>query len=152
MERNNAKEYYYFGREFYECLHARAPDNVVFFYALVDGSICSCELVLFEGHYSHSFLGGTSREALEKCPNPLLKREILRFARSKGCRYFLLGGGNQKDDGIFKYKSSFCPDGIYPSRIGGTVFEPGLYSSLAQQMKEQGEPINESRFQFYDAS
>lgn len=71
----------------------------------------STELVLLGSHEAYSFLGGTRAEAFPMRPNDLLKHEVCEWGHASGIREYVLGGGVQPDDGIFRYKLAFAPDG-----------------------------------------
>lgn len=150
MSRNEASDFYYFSDEFFETLCKVLVGQFHFFYAMVDGCIVSCELVLHHGKYCHSFLGGTRKESLALCANPILKREILSFCKQLGCEYFLLGGGQAPNDGIFNFKKAYAPEGIRHSYVGGTCWDPETYERLKVELPAVGVPIVTNRFQFYD--
>lgn len=152
MGRNSAAEFYYFNEEYFLALDKEIPGQFHFFYAVAGNDIVSCELVLHHGKYCHSFLGGTKREALPLCANPILKREIIRFFKGQGCEYFLLGGGSKPDDGIFNFKKAYAPEGVLPSRIGGMIWNHRAYEQLREDMSSAGVAISVNRFQFYDMS
>jgi hypothetical protein len=150
MARNAASEFYYFTADYFATLIRTIPGQFHFFYAEAGGEIVSCELVLLHGKYAHSFLGGTRREALPLAVNPMLKWEIIRTLKQQGCEYFLLGGGTHPDDGIFQFKKAYAPEGVLPSRIGGTIWDLDTYGQLREAMTAAGVAIPEKRFQFYD--
>lgn len=152
MERNAAAGFYYFSSDYFSALHRLMQGQFHFFYAVAGDEIVSCELVLHHGKYGHSFLGGTKREALPLCANPMLKREIIRFLKESGCEYFLLGGGSQPDDGIFNFKKTYAPEGVLPSRIGGTIWDHQAYTRLKEELINAGVAISAKRFQFYDVN
>ena len=64
LSRQNALDYYYFEKQFYQTLMQLGQDSFKFFYASLDNNIISCELVLYGGKYCHSFFGGTLKEFL----------------------------------------------------------------------------------------
>jgi CelD/BcsL family acetyltransferase involved in cellulose biosynthesis len=150
MARNAASEFYYFSAEYFATLCRTIPGQFHFFYAVAGDRIVSCELVLLHGEYAHSFLGGTRREALPLSANPMLKWEIIRTLKALGCEYFLLGGGTHPDDGIFQFKKAYAPEGVLPSRIGGTIWDRDAYRQLREAMTAAGIAIPQNRFQFYD--
>jgi hypothetical protein len=150
MDRNAANDFYYFPEAFFAGLPHYLRGKFLFFYAEHGGEIVSCELVLHHGAYSHSFLGGTWREALPLAANPLLKIAILEQMKALGCEYFLLGGGQAPDDGIFNFKKAYAPDGVLPSYVGGTIWQADTYEGLRQEMLTSGLPMAGNRFQFYD--
>lgn len=150
LDRNHATRFYYIPSAFYQELPLRLSDKYRFFYTAIGDNIVSCELVLFHGLYCHSFVGGSLGEYRDACPNHLLKREILRFAQSAGCRYYLLGGGSKPYDGIWNYKRGFAPDGSLPSLVGGTVYDEGAYMLLREKMLGAGKTVSKDRVQFYE--
>ena len=152
MDRNAASDYYYFSEAFFTELSRLAEGQFHFFYAVHENRVVSCELVLHHGLYAHSFLGGTRRDALPLAANPLLKSEILRQMREIGCAYFLLGGGQRPNDGIYNFKQAYAPDGVFASYVGGTVWQPTLYEGLLRDISAAGRELSSGRFQFYDLS
>ena len=146
LRHNNADPFYFFPKAFYEKIEEKMPRSIVFFYAEYDNVIVSTELVLLEGDYCHSYLGGTEPNYRHTCANVLLKTEIIRYCQWSGCKYYLLGGGTQLDDGIYRYKAAFAPGGEQKSYVGGVIFDQEQYDFL------RSEPLGVSRprrFQFY---
>lgn len=136
LERREAPERYRFSRAFFEGL----PQQRVYVHALHGGDVVSSELVLLSEHNAYSFLGGTDSEAFELRPNDLLKWELMIWAKEAGKRRFVLGGGYDADDGIFRYKRSFAPHGLVPFFIGRRVLQPALYAQLTERSGGGGEP------------
>jgi len=150
MKRNNASSTYYFSREFFDKIIEYLKGQFIFIYAIRDGEIVSCELALLHGHYGHSFLGGTRKDALPLAANHLLKQDLIRELKRRSCRFFLLGGGKAPGDGIEKYKLAYAPDTKTMSRVGGRVFDQGAFDELRERMLGAGRLPHRSRFQFYD--
>lgn len=116
MKRNGASAYYQFGSDLFTRLAAGMPGSFVFVHVRKEGRIVSTELVLRSSRTLYSFLGGTEAEAFEDRPNDLLKHETILWGRRKGYREYVLGGGvatpeNGGEDGIFRYKLAFAPEG-----------------------------------------
>jgi hypothetical protein len=150
LERNSAANFYFFSDEYFSTLGREMAGQFHYFYAVAGRDIVSCELVLHHGKYCHSFLGGTNREALTLCANPMLKWEIIRFLKDRGAEYFLLGGGTRPNDGIFKFKRAYASEGVLPSRIGGTIWDQQSYERLKSGLTSAGVAFSSNRFQFYD--
>lgn len=110
MDRNQADRFYYFSPSFFDGLHRGLKNHYVYAHAWLKGQIVSTELLVYNRHYIHSFLGGTLAEYFPYRPNNLLKHEVIKWAKSKGIRYFILGGGRCDEDGIFKFKKTFSGD------------------------------------------
>jgi len=55
----------------------------------------------------------------------LLKRDLIRELKRRGCRWYLLGGGASSGDGIEKYKRQFARTASIRRAIGCRVFDSG---------------------------
>jgi len=144
MDRRAASKGFYFGREFFEKIVRTLKGQFVFAHALHDNRVISTELALVSAHHIYSFLGGTDETAFSLRPNDLLKLELMRWGKEHGKRAFVLGGGYAPDDGIFKYKRGFAPDGLLPFSTGMRVLDADRYATLVAS--------HESRMRAQDAS
>ncbi|OPZ45993.1 MAG: hypothetical protein BWY95_01838 [Bacteroidetes bacterium ADurb.BinA104] len=149
MQRHNAGEFYYFGHEFFDTLVRDLDGNFAFFHATQNQHVVSTELVLLSTSHIYSFLGGTKVEAFDMRANDLLKHSIVEWGVQRGKKAYVLGGGYECEDGIFKYKVSFAPDGQVPFRVGSRIYDPSVYMSLVGERKrwesEHGVQWNPSR-------
>lgn len=150
MDRHSAADFYYVSEEYLHALARELPGQFLFCYAVAAEKVVSCELVLHHGKYGHSFLGGTRQDALPLCANPLLKREIIASLKQRGCEWFLLGGGTRPDDGVFTFKKAYAPEGVLPSRVGGTMWDRQTYERIRDELATAGCAMASHRFQFYD--
>lgn len=142
MDRRNACEAYRFDRSFFEVLKKELSGEYAFFHAFSNGEVVSTELVLLSKYNIYSFLGGTIAKAFELRPNDLLKHEIIQWGSRNGRKNYVLGGGYNGEDGIFRYKRSFAPDGQVPFKTGQIIFDMNGYDQLvdmrAEWEKKQG--------------
>ena len=148
MDRTAAEKAYYFSREFFESL-SEMKDNAIFFYATYEERIISAELVIYGSENCYSYLGGTDNAYFDVRPNDFLKYEIIKWAKEKGLKNYVLGGGYGADDGIFQYKYCLAPHGVYDFYIGRTIFDSKLYEFLVSfrendQLKEDYFPLYRS--------
>jgi len=146
LDRRDAPERYHFSRTFFEAIHARLPGQFVYVHALHDDRVVSSELALVSERNVYSFLGGTLSDAYELRPNDLLKYELILWSKAAGKSRFVLGGGYEPDDGIFRYKRSFAPRGLIPFFVGRRVLEPVLYRDLTESV---GSPQKTGYFPLY---
>lgn len=130
MERSDAEEQFYFKEQFFEKLIS--VDNAVMFHVKFEGTIISTELVLYGANNCYSYLGGTDSEYFYTRANDFLKYEIIKWAKEKGLKNFVLGGGYGSDDGIFQYKMNLAPHGIKDFYIGRKVFDEETYQKLLE--------------------
>lgn len=145
MDRSNADDDYYFSKEFYQALN-EMRDNVMYFYVLYEGKVISTELVIYGAENCYSYLGGTYRDYFDLRPNDFLKYEIIKWARDKGLKNFVLGGGYGADDGIFQYKTCLAPKGVVDFFIGRKVFDEEKYQALVSIRRKNDMNIEESKF------
>jgi hypothetical protein len=80
-------------------------------------------------------LGGTLPDVFSHRPNDLLKHEIILWARNAGKKAFILGGGHESNDGIFRYKKSFAPQGSMPFCVGTKIHDANNYSRLIEKRR-----------------
>lgn len=133
MERRDAQPAYHFTLEWLQRLTATLPGQWALFHVLRDDDVVSSELVLRSAKSVYSFLGGTDPIALQDRANDLLKWEVILWARGSEMSEFVLGGGREPDDGIFRYKASFAPSGIVPFRVGTRVLDEPRYRALTER-------------------
>lgn len=129
MDRNHAEDEYYFGAEFFRMLNTM-KDNIMYFHVAYKGKIISTELVIYGAENCYSYLGGTDQDYFGMRPNDFLKFEIIKWAKEKGLKNFVLGGGYGTDDGIFQYKQCLAPHGVVDFYIGRQIFDQRLYDEL----------------------
>ena len=146
MNRADAESEYYFSTEFYNTLN-KMRDNLMYFYTVYKGKIISTELVVYGSENCYSYLGGTDREYFNTRPNDFLKFEIIKWAKRKGLRNFVLGGGYGADDGIFQYKQYLAPHGVVDFYIGRKIFDKFSYDKLTDL--RSGDQLDETYFPLY---
>lgn len=131
MERSKAEGEYYFTKKFYETLNCM-KDNIMYFHVMHEGKVISTELVIYGSENCYSYLGGTDRDYFDLRPNDFLKYEIIKWAKERGLKNFVLGGGYGADDGIYQYKTCLAPNGIVDFYIGRKIFNKGVYNQLVE--------------------
>lgn len=145
MDRNNAEQEYYFDKSFFKKLN-EMKENIVYFNVIYEEKVISTELVIYSPNNCYSYLGGTLSEYFDLRPNDFLKYEIIKWAYNKGIKNFILGGGyGSEDDGIYRYKKSFAPNGIYDFYIGKKIFDKEIYEKLVN-IRQQNEKIENTNF------
>jgi hypothetical protein len=140
LERRDAASRYAFPRAFFERIRDELRGSFVFAHALQEDRVVSSELALVSEHSVYSFLGGTHSDAFDLRPNDLLKYELILWSKRRDKRDFVLGGGFESDDGIFRYKRSFAPNGLVPFLVGRRVLDPARYAELAGGAESESFP------------
>ena len=145
MERSNAENEYYFSKEFYKIINSMM-DNIMYFYVIYAGKVISSELVIYGSENCYSYLGGTNKEYFDLRPNDFLKYEVIKWAKEKGLKNFVLGGGYGADDGIFQYKTCLAPNGVVDFYIGRKVFDAYNYRKLVEIRAEENQNCLDSNY------
>lgn len=132
MTRTSADPLFFIGAtSFARLVAALAPHRAAAFVHVVqDDAIISTELLLLSSDALYSFLGGTLEDRFELRPNDLLKHEAIAWGTDRGMRAYVLGGGLEADDGIFRYKEAFDPQGRRPFHVASVVHDPAGYEAL----------------------
>ena len=149
LSRNGARPFYYFPPDFYEAIHSDMAGNYLYAHAVDGGKVISTELLLYNDTYIHSFLGGTLESYYELRPNNILKHEVIKWAKERGIHFFMIGGGYQEGDGIFRYKRSFAKGGILDFYIGKKVHNPVAVRMVEEMLVTQTPRESEHYFPSY---
>ncbi|MFI5494878.1 GNAT family N-acetyltransferase [Actinoplanes sp. NPDC051859] len=154
MQRRSAAQWYRFDRSFFSALADGISGSYsVFSVVNSQDEVVSVELVLQSDAYLYSFLGGTLAEAFSMSPNDLLKHEVASFGQQTGRHGYVLGGGYKKDDGIYRYKKAFDPQGVRGFRTAKLIGCQQRYDALvAARLQEVGGVLDEGFFPAYRAS
>ena len=130
LKRRAALDSYFFDISFFEKMIKEMKDNFCFFHVTIDSKIISSELCLISKNNIYSFLGGTNSDFFHLRPNDFLKFEIIKWGILNNKKRFILGGGYQKNDGIFNYKKSFAPKELHNFNIGTKIFDINTYNEI----------------------
>jgi lipid II:glycine glycyltransferase (peptidoglycan interpeptide bridge formation enzyme) len=131
MEKDNAEEYYYFKREFYESIHDDLKGNYEMFWAEYEGKIIAMSIMIFANGRLNYHLSGSDIEYRSLAPSNLLLYKTAIWGCEKGMKTFNLGGGVGSDeDNLFKFKIAFNRFSDYQFSIGKHVFDAGKYEEL----------------------
>ena len=113
MQRRSASGWYHFGQDFFQGFSDNLAENhIVAEVRDADGKLVSVELILKSQQFLYSFLGGTLQEAFAHAPNDLLKHAVIEYGYKNNLKGYVLGGGYQRNDGIFRYKRAFDSEGV----------------------------------------
>jgi hypothetical protein len=146
MKAKNAKKFYFFQKEFFKELK-NSKFEYQFFLAIFENKIISCELVLYNNTFCHSYLGATKQKFKNICANHLLKEKILSFFKNKGLKYYLIGGGNE---GILKYKIGFSNEKVRENIIGKIYYDKKLNDFLLKEFKNKYKKAEFKNMQYYE--
>lgn len=137
MQRNNAHSQYFHYIDYFRNFINENPDSRIIAMVYKDSIPISTELILKGEDTLYSYLGGTLSEYFYTRPNDFLKIEVLNWARNNNYKYYILGGGREDNDGLYKYKKSFFSndeDAIYYT--GRKIVNPEMYTNLVAKKSD----------------
>ena len=129
MDRVQAKDSYYFGRNYFTRL-AEMPGQVHCCVVESEGQPAAA-CVFFEcGGIVQAHLGGTRSDFLNKSPFHLLLYSAAGWAKSRGNRYLHIGGGvGASNDRLLQFKRGFSPL-RFPFSTLRLITDEGKYREL----------------------
>ena len=129
MDRVQAKESYYFGRDYFAQL-AEMPGHVHCGVVEWEGRPAAACIFFECGGIVQAHLGGTRSEFLSKSPFHLLLYSAAEWARARGNRYLHMGGGvGASNDRLLQFKRGFSPL-LFPFSTLRLVTDEGKYREL----------------------
>lgn len=135
MDRLEAKQYYYFDRDYYDYLIREFGAHTKFFYARLNGEIIASSIFFFNERFMHYHLSGTVIDYRSYAPTNLLLYEAALWACEQGIEKLHLGGGVGIEDSLFNFKKQFNRNGHLPFWIGRTIFDRQAYDHLLDVRK-----------------
>ncbi|HEX2436052.1 MAG TPA: GNAT family N-acetyltransferase [Solirubrobacterales bacterium] len=109
MERRGALGAYRVPPGYFPAFLERMPDNARIVLAEHDGRVVAATLYLHDDDDAYSYLGGADHDYQRLRPTNAVVHEMILWARERGIKRLVLGGGYAPDDGILRFKSSFSP-------------------------------------------
>lgn len=145
MDKDNAEEYYYFKRPFYESIHNDLRDNYRIFYAKLDDKVIAMSIMIFANGRLNYHLSGSDIEYRNLAPSNLLLYKAALWGCEKGMKTFHLGGGvGSGEDGLYKFKAAFNKVSDYQFSIGKQVFNQEKYDELVKIRRESDSNFDET--------
>lgn len=154
MNRTKADSHFYFDKTKVINFITDCVENIAIAIAYYNNKPVSAELILCSNSDIYSFIGGTKSAYFNKRPNDLLKHHIITWAHKRGFKNFVLGGGHGIDDGIFKFKKTFFPNGVVSYFTGRKIVNEAVYTELTKTkfaIKNNLTLIMDSYFPIYNS-
>jgi hypothetical protein len=133
MKKDNAAQYYYFSREFFNSILFDMKHHSLIFYAVYEGNIVSMAIILYGNHQIHYHLSASEKEYQHLAPTNLLLYEVACWGCENGYKTFHLGGGvGSQEDSLYNFKKVFNKNSNTLFSIGKKIFMQDVYDNLLQ--------------------
>ncbi len=151
MKNDNAVQYYYFNREFYESIIEDLKYNSMFFYSVYEGKVISIAIILLANGNMHYHLSASDKDYSSLAATNLLLCEAASWGCDNGFTTFHLGGGlGSKEDNLYKFKKAFNKNSDTYFSIGKKIFDQDKYNELLKiRLKNEKLNIKMSYFPEY---
>ena len=147
MEKDNAKDYYYFKKDFYNSVLKDLRYNSMIFYAVYEEKIISMSMILFSNNQIHYHLSASEQNYQHLASTNLLLFEAACWGVENGYKTFHLGGGlGSQEDSLYKFKKAFNRNSETRFSIGKKVFSEKVYNNLIQLSKKNNNQENNADF------
>lgn len=145
MRKDNAEEYYYFKRPFYESIDRDLKDNYEMFYAMYEGRPIAMSLMIFANGRLNYHLSGSDIEYRNLAPSNLLLYKTALWGCEHGFKTFHLGGGvGSGEDNLYKFKAAFNKTSDCQFSIGKQIFDQKKYDELVKIRRESDPNFDET--------
>ena len=133
MDRDGAKDYYYFQNDFYNSILTDLKYNSLIFYAVHKEKIIAMSVILFSNQQMHYHLSASDKEYHHLALTNLLLYEAACWGCANGFKTFHLGGGlGGKEDTLYKFKSAFNRNSNTIFVVGRKIFDEEKYKKLVE--------------------
>lgn len=141
MDRNDASDYYYFDREYFEFLIKNMKNHIININIYMDEKCIASGLYFRYKDMLHAHLSGTDHNYLHLSPAYILKYLTLKWGEENGINYIHYGGGttNDENDSLLKFKSKFTKEGFFDFYIGKKIYNQEVYDYLVEQTNTEKE-------------
>jgi lipid II:glycine glycyltransferase (peptidoglycan interpeptide bridge formation enzyme) len=137
MDRDNAEQYYYFGKSFYNSILEDMPQNAQVFWAEKNNQIIAASIMLTGNAYMNYHLSGSLREYSSLAPSNLLLYKAALWGCANGYKTLYLGGGvGSGEDSLFKFKRAFYKGELNNFYIGKKIYDQEKYDALVEMRAE----------------
>jgi len=138
MLRNNADGFYFFSEDYFRRMMTLGGSQL--FSISLEGIPICASFVLFGSEIAHYHLSASLKEYMKYNANYFLLDCAFDIAKSKGMKYFHLGGGrsDKADDSLFVFKRKFSKETL-PFYVAGKIFMREQYDQLCELWTRQTE-------------
>jgi predicted N-acyltransferase len=132
MRRQEAADYYFFPREYWERFQRDLRSKVVVVEGVLEGKLIASLLCLRDGTNLHYHLGASADEARTTGASVLCFYEAAIWGQRERLQCLHLGGGvGGGRDSLHEFKHRFDEDGELAMRVGKQVLDQPAYRELA---------------------
>ena len=144
MNRNNADEFYYFSKEYFDKMFSTLSDNILVVSVVLEEQIIGFELCFLYGDFIHTHLGGTLTDHIKESPNDLSMVDLIKWGHENDYKYVFTGCGltSDEDDSLYLYKKSFAENTSSDYYLGNNIWNQDAYDHLTSLISDVNKPCD----------
>ena len=149
MDKDDAEDYYYFGKKFYKSVLEDLPHNAQVFWAEKDDQVIAASIMLAANGRMNYHLSGSLKEFSSLAPTNLLLYKAALWGCANGYKTLYLGGGvGSGEDSLFKFKRAFFKGDLNRFYIGKRIHNIEKYNLLCRiaEVISHSEDVTESGY------
>ena len=150
MDRDEAKSYYYFQKDFFESIKNDLKNNATLFTAYLGEKPIASSIMIFANGYMNYHLSGQLYEYRKYSGTSLILYEAAKWGCERGYKWLHLGGGLGAQEGpLYDFKKSFYKKGedkVF--HTGKNIYNQKAYDYLVGLRDEE---LSENYFPRYRA-
>ena len=137
MERDEADDYYFFDKNYFDNLLKTFPNNIVTCKVFFKDKIIAMGLYFKYSKYLHAHLSGSLTEYMEFSPAYILKYAMANYGHDNGFEVIHYGGGTSSspDNGLYKFKKDFGKNTEFDFYISKKIWDNDIYNKLCETAK-----------------
>src|SRR5699024_5576198 len=137
MDRNEASDYYYFDKEYFESCMEDFKNQIIIVNVLYENKVIASSFNFLSNDRLHVHLSGTLTEYIKHSPAYIIKYATMKWAKDHGFSLIHYGGGtsNDVDDNLFKFKKKFGKSTEFDFYIGKRIWNQEIYDLLCETKK-----------------
>ena len=132
MERNDARDYYFFGDEYFEQCSEVLRDNILLIEAVYQENTIAAEMYLLFEKTMHFHLGGTLNEYYNLSPTSVMRYAATIWGKEKGYELIHQGGGigATAEDKLYLSKKNFGMNTEFEYYVSKKIWDDDMYAKL----------------------
>ncbi len=134
MDRNQAKDIYYFDEKYFEKFIETMPENIITCKVIYQDKTIAMGFYLRTDEILHTHLSGTLSDYLDLSPAYILRYGLLQWGLENGIKLIHHGGGTtgSEKDSLFLFKKQFGRNTILPFYLGKKIWNQSVYDQLVK--------------------
>lgn len=135
MDRDNASEFYYFDKKYFDKMLEYFRDELIYTKALYYDKVIAANICFVTDGNIHIHLSGTLSEYLYLSPAYVLRYAVALWGKENGYRVIHHGGGtsNSPENSLYCFKKQFAKNTEFEFYIGKKIRNKEIYNKLCEK-------------------